>query len=148
MNAATPIPTPSRDDTETATCPTCGRRFTPTGRQTYCRTACRKTAYRRRHQHPIAAVTLPTATPRSQFTVYECPDCGQRLLGEQRCPDCATFARRIDFGGACPHCDEPVALTDLLDPQMIRTLIPRVAVDNHHAAATLQPPTWRRSSAR
>lgn len=146
MSATTPAPAPSRDDTATTTCPTCGRWFTPTGRQTYCRAACRKTAYRRRHQHPIAAVTVPTAQPRSEVTVYECPTCGQRLLGQQRCPDCATFARRVDFGGACPHCDEPVALTDLLDPQMIRTLIPRVAVDNHHATATLQP-THRRSSA-
>jgi hypothetical protein len=119
-----PAPPPSRDDTGTTTCPTCGCRFTPTGRQTYCRSACRKTAYRRRHQQHVAAVSLPTATPRRDHTVYECPDCGQRLLGEQRCPDCATFARRVGVGGACPHCDEPVALQDLLDPQMIRTLIP------------------------
>jgi hypothetical protein len=142
-----PTADPSRDDTGTATCPACGRRFAPTGRQIYCRSACRKSAYRRRHQHPIAAVTVPAAQPRSQVTVYECPDCEQRLLGAQRCPDCAIFARRIDFGGACPHCDEPVALTDLLDPQMIQTLIPRVAVDNHHATATLQPTHRRRSSA-
>lgn len=142
-----PAAGPSRDDAGTATCPACGRRFTPTGRQTYCRSACRKTAYRRRHQHPLAAVTVPTAQPRSEVTIYECPTCQQRLLGQQRCPDCATFARRIDFGGACPYCDEPVALTDLLDPQMIRTLIPRVAVDNHHATATLRPTHRRRSSA-
>ena len=36
-----------------------------------------------------------------------------RLLGEQRCPDCATFARRVGPGGPCPHCAEPVAIADL-----------------------------------
>jgi len=118
MSQATPPLPPSRDDTGTTTCPTCGRRFTPTGRQTYCRSACRKTAYRRRHQHPVAPVGLPTATPRRDCTVYERPDCAQRLLGEQRCPDCTTFMRRVGIGGTCPCCQEPVAVTDLLGPEM------------------------------
>ncbi|MGH2364008.1 MAG: hypothetical protein ACRDHX_05070, partial [Chloroflexota bacterium] len=39
---------------------------------------------------------------------YECSGCGVRLLGEQRCPDCGLFARRLGLGGLCPHCDEPV----------------------------------------
>lgn len=34
-------------------------------------------------------------------------------LDEQRCPDCSLFARRIGEGGNCPHCEEPVALSDL-----------------------------------
>jgi len=38
---------PSRDDHGTTTCPVCRRVFTPTGRQAYCSTACRKTAFRR-----------------------------------------------------------------------------------------------------
>lgn len=46
--------------------------------------------------------------------VYECPSCGTRLLGEQRCPECQVFCRRIGPGGACPHCDEPVAVVDLV----------------------------------
>jgi hypothetical protein len=46
--------------------------------------------------------------------VYECPVCGARFLGEQRCPDCNVFCRRLGPGGPCPHCDEPVALADLL----------------------------------
>ena len=41
------------------------------------------------------------------------PTATSACLGEQRCPDCATFARRIGPGGPCPHCDEPVAITDL-----------------------------------
>ena len=49
-------------------------------------------------------------------TVYECPDCAARYLGQQRCADCNTFCRRIGAGGFCPHCDEPVALDELAQP--------------------------------
>jgi hypothetical protein len=114
-----PAPAPSRDDNETTTCPVCRRRFTPTGRQTYCTSACRKTAHRRRHQHPTATLLIPTTRPRREHTVYQCPDCDQRLIGEQRCPDCGVFARRAGLGGPCPHCDEPVTINDLLDPHKI-----------------------------
>jgi hypothetical protein len=96
------------------TCPICQARFTPAGRQRYCSSACRKTAWRRRHQDPPRPEAIPAARPRSQFTIYECPACGERLLGQQRCPDCGTFGRRIGIGGPCPHCDEPVVITDLL----------------------------------
>jgi len=46
-------------------------------------------------------------------TVYECPDCETRYLDERRCPDCNLFCRRIAAGGNCPHCDEPVAISEL-----------------------------------
>lgn len=46
--------------------------------------------------------------------VYACPSCDTRFLGEQRCPDCGLFGRRVGPGGLCPHCEEPVALADLL----------------------------------
>jgi hypothetical protein len=94
-------------------CPVCQHPFTPAGRQQYCGDRCRKTAYRRRHQAPPGPVTVPAARSRREHTVYECPACEQRLLGEQRCPDCATFARRVGPGGPCPHCAEPVAIADL-----------------------------------
>jgi predicted RNA-binding Zn-ribbon protein involved in translation (DUF1610 family) len=110
---------PSRDDPGTTPCPVCRRGFTPVGRQTYCSTPCRKTAFRRRHQQGAPAVTVPTTGPRRDITVYECPDCGERLLGEQRCEACHTFTRRIGIGGNCPHCDLPVAVTDLLDQAII-----------------------------
>jgi len=110
---------PSRDDPGTTGCPVCLRSFTPIGRQVFCSTACRKTAFRRRHQQPGAAVTVPAGRPRREFTVYECPDCGERLLGEQRCESCRTFTRRVGTGGPCPHCDQPVAIQDLLDPAVI-----------------------------
>ena len=62
-------------------------------------------------------MTAPNTTtqPRRQITIYECPDCGERLLGEQRCDTCHTFTRRSGIGGTRPHCDEPVAITDLID---------------------------------
>jgi hypothetical protein len=34
------------------------------------------------------------------------------------------FARRIGIGGSCPHCDLPVAVTDLLDQATITTSTP------------------------
>jgi hypothetical protein len=105
---------PSRDDAETIPCPVCQARFTPAGRQRYCSGTCRKTAWRRRHQEPAAPPAIPRARPRREFTIYECAGCGQRLHRQQRCDDCGIFARRIGPGGPCPHCGEPVAITDLL----------------------------------
>jgi hypothetical protein len=114
----TPTPIPSRDDPATMTCPVCQRYFTRVGRQKYCSAPCRKTAFRRRHQDPITAVTVPAARPRREFTIYECPECSERFLGEQRCEQCGTFARRVGIGGPCPHCDQPVAVNDLLDQEL------------------------------
>jgi hypothetical protein len=48
-------------------------------------------------------------------TLYECPTCGERYLGVQRCPDCQHFCRALGLGGACSHCDELLLLTDVLD---------------------------------
>lgn len=110
---------PSRDDRGTMTCPVCQRHFTPVGRQRYCCDPCRKTAFRRRHEQRPQPLAVPAARPRRDYTVYECPDCGERLLGEQRCHDCGVFTRRIGIGGTCPHCDQPVALADLLDREVI-----------------------------
>jgi hypothetical protein len=46
--------------------------------------------------------------------VYQCPACDVRLLGQQRCEDCGVFARRLGPGAACPHCEEPIAIVDLI----------------------------------
>jgi len=83
----------------------------PAGRRRFCSDACRQAAWRRRQ--PTALPPIPDRSPRPT-TVYVCPDCDARFLGEQRCPDCNTFARRLGPGGPCPHCDEPVAVSDLL----------------------------------
>ena len=106
---------PSRDDPRTTTCPVCQLSFTPAGRQAYCSPRCRKTAFRRRHQNPPAAIVIPAARPGREHAIYECPSCGQRQAGQQRCDDCGTFGRRIGTGGPCPHASEPVTISDLLD---------------------------------
>ena len=110
----TPVPaTPPRDDHETTSCPVCQHSFTP-GRQAYCSPRCRKTAFRRRHQDPPATATMPAARSRRDHAIYECPSCGQRQAGQQRCDDCGTFSRRAGTGGPCPHCGDPVLISDLL----------------------------------
>ena len=103
---------PLRDDGVTTACGVCGTKFVPVGRQRFCKSACRQAAWRERHPAPLPP--LPSRAPRLA-TVYECPECGTRYLGEQRCEQCGVFCRRIGPGGPCPHCDEPVALTDLLE---------------------------------
>ena len=47
-------------------------------------------------------------------SVYECPRCEARYLGEQRCPECNLFCRSLGPGGECPCCGEPVAISDLM----------------------------------
>ena len=91
---------PSRNVGATIPCPVCAQPFTPVGRQRVCSTACRQAAWRRRHS------ATPPAIPRRAapvVTVYECPSCEARFLGEQRCPDCGLFCRRIGPGGLRSH---------------------------------------------
>lgn len=96
--------------TVTMTCPVCGSHFAPAGRRRYCSDACKQHAWRQRHDLPPAAP--PRVAPHD--TVYVCPECDTRYLGERRCPDCNLFTRRLGPGGPCPHCDEPVTLTDII----------------------------------
>jgi hypothetical protein len=108
---------PSRNDGvtiagRTLACPICERGFSPTGRRRFCSDACRQAAWRARRP-VVPVVPLTHRSPRPS-TIYECPACETRSLGDQRCPDCNTFARRVGPGGLCPHCDEPVAVSDLL----------------------------------
>jgi hypothetical protein len=113
---ATDLDAPSRDVGVTMACPVCGRAFRPAGRRRFCSAACRQAAWRRRHAAVRAAApVLPPRVPRA-VVVYECPVCATRYLGEQRCPDCQRFCRRVGPGGLCPHCEEPVAVADLLAP--------------------------------
>ena len=114
---ATQHPTPepdatSRNDGITIVCPICQRTAPRVGRRRFCSDACRQAAWRARQPaRPVLPVTLRSPRP---TTVYECPACETRFLGEQYCPDCHTFCRRVGPGGACPHCSEPVAVRDLL----------------------------------
>jgi hypothetical protein len=109
---------PVRDDTATMSCGVCGAPFVPSGRRRHCSTACRQAAWRRQHAAPVEPVVAKTDT------VYQCPTCEARYMGEQRCDECNSWARRLGPGGACPCCDEPIAVTELLDAnQFARTAV-------------------------
>lgn len=105
---------PSRDDSVTIPCPVCTRAFVPSGRQRVCSAACRQAAYRRRQAAAVSSLVLPPRRSRREGTVYQCPVCEARFLGTQRCPECGVFCHRLGPGGPCPHCDEPVAVADLV----------------------------------
>jgi rubrerythrin len=120
MNTTEPA-TPSCHDAVTTACPICQRPFTPVGRQRYCSDACRAAAYRRRRDANRPTLHIPNGRRRRPITVYECDDCGFRALGDQRCPDCSTFMRKIGLGGDCPHCGEPVAVPELLAQEVTAT---------------------------
>jgi hypothetical protein len=113
MTARPDLDSPSRNDGVTmagAACPVRECRFRLVGRRRFCckrraspalvSDACRQAAWRRLHSS-LAPVPLPTdgaARSARSATVYECPSCGARYLGEQRCPDCQRFCRRVGPG--------------------------------------------------
>ena len=106
-------------------CPVCGG-TTRTSRSIYCgKAACKQRAYRLRHQ---SQATLDPAVVRKQLqrlgqlvahTVYECPSCSERFLGERRCPECHLFTRSLGLGGNCPDCETAILLADLLGPEAV-----------------------------
>jgi len=121
---------PSGDDKTTTTlavapaasqslCPVCWTPFTRAGRQLYCTDKCRKTAWTRRRTPQTVAPPVPPARQQRDVTIYACPTCEQRYHAQQWCPDCNQPCTRVGLGGPCPHCDEPVAIADLLDPQAL-----------------------------
>jgi len=57
---------------------------------------------------------LRRAGPRRTHTVYECPDCGERVVGQKRCEECRRFCRAVGLGGTCPDCDSILLLSELL----------------------------------
>jgi hypothetical protein len=103
---------PLRNESETIRCALCDHCFPRNGRQRSCDGACRQAAWRRRHAQPQVPV-IPTRIARLA-TAYVCTECDTRYLSEQRCPDCQRFCKRVGPGGPCPHCDEPVAVADLI----------------------------------
>ena len=46
-------------------------------------------------------------------TLFECPNCEERTLGQRRCPDCQRFCRALGLAAVCPSCDEPVLVAEL-----------------------------------
>lgn len=69
-------------------------------------------AHRARRAAPALASAPWPAAPMGR--VYECPGCGERLLGERRCPRCNLFCRALGAGGQCPGCGEPVPVAELV----------------------------------
>lgn len=105
---------PWRNDGVTVVCRACGVTLAPSGRREFCSDACRQAAWRRRHAAPLQPPGLPAKAPRRPVSVYVCPECEARYLGEQYCPDCNTFCQTAGVGGRCPCCDEPVAYDELV----------------------------------
>lgn len=99
-------------DAAIGACAACGIAFERRGRGTYCSKACRDAAWRWRKAVKLAT---PPKTHPKLLTIYECTTCETRFVDVRRCPECNLFNRRIDLGGSCPHCDEPVALNDLTE---------------------------------
>lgn len=89
-------------------CPVCQSEFPAHGRRRYCSDACKQKAWRQQHALPSPPRRAVTET------VYVCPECDTRYLGERRCPDCNLFTRSLGPGAPCPHCDEPIAITDII----------------------------------
>ena len=108
-------------------CPACGG-VPPSTRSVYCKPACKQLAYRLRRRTLHSTVDPDILRKELQrrrllvaHTVYECPRCGERFLGERRCGDCNVYARSIGLGGSCPDCDTVILLADLLGPEVTTT---------------------------
>ena len=95
-----------------ADCLVCGTPLT-VARSTrgYCSDGCRQHAYRTRQR--AADIPAEPRRPRRVDSVYQCPECDSRYVGEQWCADCNRPCRRIGIGGSCPHCGEPVTVGDI-----------------------------------
>ena len=119
--------TPRRDASRDGCggCLVCGAALT-SSRARYCSRAHQQRAFRLRHQPSLPDLQrlrqeLQRRRAVAARTIYECPSCGERLVGERRCPDCRLFTRAIGLGGHCPECDTPLLLVDLLGEEVVGT---------------------------
>jgi hypothetical protein len=102
------------DNRHHLTCEVCGGSFKARRRDArHCGRACTQRAYRLRHQAVLQVPPLPKRLPKD-FKIYQCPRCEERYVGQQRCEDCGAFCVLVGPGGPCPHCEEPVAVADLM----------------------------------
>ena len=105
-------------------CLVCSRTV-PSRKARYCSWACQQRAYRLRQDPTLAPderalrQDLRRRGSVVAHTVYECPACETRFLGERRCADCNRFCRTLGLGGRCPDCDTLILLTDLLDLEVL-----------------------------
>jgi len=119
--------TPMRDASRDGCggCLVCGAALT-SSRARYCSRAHQQQAFRLRHQPSLPDLQrLRQELQRRRAvvarTIYECPSCSERLVGERRCPDCRLFTRAIGLGGHCPECETPLLLVDLLGEEVVGT---------------------------
>jgi hypothetical protein len=47
-------------------------------------------------------------------TVYECPACTDRFLGQRRCDQCNLLCRKVGLGGRCSGCDDILTVLELI----------------------------------
>ena len=122
-NGSTP---PTGPSSPFGACPVCQQPLAST-RARYCSAACRQAAFRLRHPPATTAAPAPTAVAAAlrrqralvAHTVYECPRCNERRLGERRCPDCNVFCRAVGLGGTCPDCDAVISLVELVGEEVL-----------------------------
>jgi hypothetical protein len=117
--------TPMRDASRDGRggCLVCGAALS-SPRARYCSRAHQQRAFRLRHRSgPPDLQRLRQELQRHRAvvarTIYECPSCNERLVGERRCPECNLFSRAIGLGGHCPECDTPLLLIDLLGEEVV-----------------------------
>jgi hypothetical protein len=115
-----------RDDTRNDSqlplrvCLVCTDTFPHDGRGRYCTPKCRQRAFRLRHRqaNPPTVTDLAARLRREHRlivqTVYECPSCQDRFLGERRCNNCHLWCRKVGLGGQCAGCDEVLTVNDLI----------------------------------
>ena len=109
------------NDSVTITCPVCQRPFTPQGKRRWCSEGCRVAAWRRRRQQAGPAITLPPARPRRPITVTSATAAPPAPWDSNAATNAAPSCAKLQLGGPCPHCDEPVAVTELLDQEVTVT---------------------------
>jgi hypothetical protein len=125
--------TPSGDVSVTAPgCAACGQSL-PVGRSRhFCSPACRQAAYRRRHQSVAAQTPVPRRQSRLVGTLYQCPECETRYLGEQWCHDCSNPCQRLGAGGICPGCQEMITIQELTEDTAASPPLPAASTPIHH----------------
>jgi ssDNA-binding Zn-finger/Zn-ribbon topoisomerase 1 len=125
MSTTHPVRDGWREGASTAeSCAVCSRAI-PSRKARYCSRACQQRAYRLR-QDPRTTLTerglrqdLQRRRSLAAHTLYECPTCQERFLGERRCPDCNRFCRALGLGGRCPDCDALIVLSALLEWEVL-----------------------------
>ena len=69
---------------------------------------------------PGAAAGAPTPPlPAKRTTVYQCDSCGERALGDRSAKTARPSCDRVGPGGPYPHCDELVALQDIINDDQL-----------------------------